>query len=392
MGVQGTTSEMGRYLILRLNFGTISADGDVQAKFRNYVNRSCKLFSEKYAGQLKRPIEINARNELDTLQDTFGVTELSGHQIYLIVDECDAFMKRLLLKIDTSKPDLGRKQYEMTVSDKERMLRCWGSVIKGGTSGPIARAFFTSVAPQSFADSLSGLDTLIDLTFCPWLQGMLGLTEVDVKQGLQAIQTLSHEERDKYLEVMREHYGGFRFVNTQKDTLFNPRCVLQFLHHLEQHNRPPDNLINPAVSGTMNAVAKSVIANCKARAPDMDLNYALGYVLPEAMGTFQCENVPSFRSAALFCEGTVSESLLSLAFYHGFLTYKHTSDGECVLASPNTAMQMVYRRTLFANVSEKELGELEKELSETKPDRTAAKEILLKMKEKHTQGAGKSLR
>ena len=148
MGVQGTISEMGRYLILRLNFGAISSDGDVQANFRNYANCSCKQFSRKYAGQLKRPIEINARNELDTLQDTFGVTKLSGHRIYLIVDHCDAFVKRLLLKIDTSMPDLGRKQYEITVSDKESMLRSWGSIIKGGTaSGAIARAFFTGVAP-----------------------------------------------------------------------------------------------------------------------------------------------------------------------------------------------------------------------------------------------------
>lgn len=292
-------------------------------------------------------------------------------------------MKRLLLKIDTSMPDMGRKQYEINVSDKISMLRSWGSVIKGGTSGAIARAFFTGVALQSFADGLSGLDTLIDLTFCPWLQGMLGLTEADVKQGLQAIETLSHEERDKYLEIMREHYGGYRFVNTQKDTLFNPRCVLQFLHYLEQYNRPPDNLIKPAVSGTMNAVAKSVIANCNARAPDTDLNFALGYVPPEEMGTFQYQVVPSFRSAALFCEGTVSECLLSLAFYHGFLTYKHNSDGECVLASPNTAMQMVYRRALFANVSQKELGELEERLSKTKLDLTAAKDNLQKFTEKH---------
>lgn len=110
------TEEMGKYLVLRLSFSGVSTDGDVRASFRDTINRAAKLFSEKYhdAGLLKLPVEISPTNELVTLRRLFDLVALSGQQIYLIVDECDAFVHRLLLSVDTSQPDLGLHSTNVT--------------------------------------------------------------------------------------------------------------------------------------------------------------------------------------------------------------------------------------------------------------------------------------
>jgi hypothetical protein len=109
--------------------------------------------------------------------------KFSSREIYLIVDDCDAFITRALLSKDTSKPDLGRSQYETDVAGAERMIRSWGNVIKEGTVGTIARAFFTGVAPVAFDDGLSCLDIMHDLRFDPELEGLCGFTADDASRA-----------------------------------------------------------------------------------------------------------------------------------------------------------------------------------------------------------------
>ena len=38
-----TTEEMGSYLVLRLSFSGVSADGDVKVNFRKYINTAVKM-------------------------------------------------------------------------------------------------------------------------------------------------------------------------------------------------------------------------------------------------------------------------------------------------------------------------------------------------------------
>ena len=128
MRKQLTTTEMGKYLVLRLSFSDVASDEDIERTFRNCINGAVLDFSNKSvkAGLLDGPINVNPENHLYSLNRLFSKVELSGRQIYLIVDEYDSFITRLLLSVDTSKPDLGLKEYETVVSGKESMLRNWG--------------------------------------------------------------------------------------------------------------------------------------------------------------------------------------------------------------------------------------------------------------------------
>jgi hypothetical protein len=145
-----TTDKMGKYLVPSIAFYQVAPEGDVERHFCKYVNKRCELFVNKYvdAGLLRRKIKIDDKVELSTLHNLLNEVEFSGRKIYLIVDECDAFMNRLLYIVDTTMPDLGQDDYKKKVLSRDAMLRNWGNAIKQGTSdGLIARAFFTGVTP-----------------------------------------------------------------------------------------------------------------------------------------------------------------------------------------------------------------------------------------------------
>jgi hypothetical protein len=393
MRKQLTTTEMGKYLVLRLVFSKVAPDKDVERNFRDYINGAVLDFSEKYVdvGLLNGPISVNPENHLYSLDRLFSKVKNSGHQIYLIVDECDSFVNRLLLSVDTSKPDLGLKEYEAVVSGKESMLMNWGNVIKSGTDGStIARAFFTGVAPQAFSDALSSLNMVKDLTFDPKVSGLFGLTAADVSRGLSMIDGLTPDLHTKHLEQMHALYNGYRFMRTQKEPLFNTQYVLYYLKQLDRSGSPPKRLIDPAVSGSTENVAEFLIANYKSSAPFASLrNFAVGICTPNEMGTFKLEVEPSFNSKALFDEATVSASLISLAYFHGFLTYKFDEESDSILTSPNVIMQTVFIRALLPGMPEKWMKQMEATISSAKPDMTEFKRIAMLGVEEVVKAAGK---
>jgi hypothetical protein len=388
-----TTEEMGKYLVLRLSFSGVSPEGDVMKNFRKCINNSVQKFSEKYhdAGLLDELVDIDAEDCLSSMQRLFDAVELSGREMYLIVDECDAFVNRLLLSVDTSQPDLGRQQYEHVVSGKESMLRNWGNVIKEGTVRTIARAFFTGVVPQAFSDGLSSMNMVKDLTFDSNLEGLFGLTEGDVSRGLDMITHLTAEQRAQHLEQMRVQYDGYRFVPTQKEPLFNSQYVLYYLSHLDRKGAPPAQLIDPAVSDGTDNVAQFLISNYKAGAPYTPLDFLLDITSPEETGTFLAEVTPAFHSKDLFQANTVSKSLVSLAFFHGFLTYKSDKDQRSVLTIPNLVMQSVYARTLFAGLPTQRLEQLEAMLYSGKPDLKEFKRVVMLGYDEAVKAGGKAI-
>ena len=379
MRKQLTTTEMGKYLVLRLSFSDVAPDQDIEKNFRDCINGAVQSFSKKYvkAGLLDGPIDVDRENHLYSLDQLFSEVKGSGREIYLIVDECDAFVNRLLLGVDTSKPDLGLKEYKAVVSDKESMLRSWGNVIKGGTVRSIARAFITGVVPPALSDSLSGLDMVKDITFYPEVSGLFGLTAADVSRGLGMID-LTPDLHTKHLEHIWALYGGYCFTRTQTYPLFSTQNVLYYLDRLDRTGSPPKSLIDPAVSGSTDNVAEFIIANYRSSAPFASLrNFAFGIISPNEMGSFELEVEPSFNSKALFDEATVSASLVSLAYFHGFLTYKFDDDSNSILTSPNVVMQAVFIRALLPGMPEKYMKQMLAVISSAKPDMTELKRIAM---------------
>ncbi|KAJ1400252.1 hypothetical protein B484DRAFT_471205 [Ochromonadaceae sp. CCMP2298] len=344
-----TTYHMGKYLVLRLAFSRVSSDGDVQANFRTSINRAVRNFSKKYykAKLLDDPIDVNPEDAPDSLQSLFDEVRTSRKQIYLIVDECDSFVSRLMFSVNTSRSDNGLSEYKDLVSGQDSMLRNWGNFIKEGTCGTIARSFFTGVQPVAFADGLSSLNMVLDLTFNPRFAEMFGLTSDDVRRGLHRIGHLTEQQRSDYLEQIRLQYDGYRFVRNQKEGMYNPQYVHYFLNHLDQLGVPPESLIDNAVSTGSDNVAAFLLSKQTSISPFSLLNFLMGITAPQAMEIFELDVVPTFRSNELFEGGMMGKCLISLAYYHGFLTYKTDKEGRTFLTSPNLVAKAVYVEMLF---------------------------------------------
>ncbi|KAJ1443982.1 hypothetical protein B484DRAFT_389183, partial [Ochromonadaceae sp. CCMP2298] len=92
---------------------------------------------------------------------------------------------------------------------------------------------------------------------------------------------------------------------------------------------------------------------------------------------------------ALFDEATVSASLISLAYFHGFLTYKFDEESNSILTSPNVIMQTVFIRALLPGMPEKWMKQMEATISSAKPDMTEFKRIAMLGVEEVVKAAGK---
>jgi hypothetical protein len=356
-----TTKGMGSYLVLRFDFSDVSVKLDARASFRKTINDSIKDFSKKYckAGFLLEPVEIDIEDYAASIRNLVTVSKDNNQKIYLIVDEVDSFVNRLIMSVDTGKPDSGLQQYEDLVKDKEDMLREWGACIKKGTNeGVIARSFFTGISPQAFSDGLSSLNMVTDLTFATAVEGLFGIKEADVRRGLNMIEGLEADELERHLDFMRAQYNGYRFVETQKEALYNSQYVLYYLHSLDVTGKAPKRIMDEAVSSTSDVVAEFLASNHKPNAPYSFKNFILGILNQPDLIAFEQDVSPTFSSSALFKPDTVSDSVISLAYYHGFLTYKLTDPGQTpFLTTPNLVQLEVYIRPMYPILSKtKDLG------------------------------------
>ena len=372
MKQQLATEEMGKYLVLELSFSAVAPDENIYSNFCKYINITVKHFSEKYynAGLLDRPIEINPTNALRTLQNMFEVVKLSEHKVYLIVDEYDAFATRLVMGVDIRKTDLGQQQYMTTVVDKEAILRSFGETIKKGVAnGVMTRAYFTGVMPVAFGD---GLDIVQDITFMSQFEGMLGLTAADIVQGLRMIPSLTEQQRAEYLQQIRLQYEGYRFVRTQQEAVFNPQYVLYFLQHVQEYGESPSSMVDLDVSGYIDSVAEYLIQRHRTGGSYTLQNFVLGNIPPGEFSSFEYTSDPEFYSAHLFCPTTASDSLISLAYFHGFLTFPRPhpqlQNQRAALTVPNMVTQIIFTHALFQSLPCQRMEELETMISSGKAD------------------------
>ena len=204
------------------------------------------------------------------------------------------------------------------------------------------------------------------------------------------IDGLTPDLHTKHLEQMRALYDGYRFMRTQTVPMFNTQYVLYYLKQLDRSGSPPKSLIDPAVSDSTDNVAEFLIANYKSSAPFASLrNFVAGIFTPNEMGTFELEVVPSFNSKALFDEATVSASLISLAYFHGLLTYEFDEESNSILTSPNVVMQTVFIRALLPGMPEKWMKQMEAAICSAKPDMTEFKRVAMLGVEEVVKAAGK---
>eukprot|EP00978_Attheya_sp_CCMP212_P033028 scaffold131500_cov32-Attheya_sp.AAC.5 len=118
--------------------------------------------------------------------------------------------------------------------------------------------------------------------------------------------------------VMVAEFDGYRFVEGQQESMFNPQLALFYLDALARKGTAPEPLVDPNVVNPSDNVAKFLLFHHKA--PDTFGTSAAAQFL---FGDFPASVRADLGGSTLFSENDeLSESaLITLAYHHGFLTY-----------------------------------------------------------------------
>ena len=317
------TPERNRYLILRFDFSQVAVDGPPAALRRSFflaVMGAIRRFLAAYAPRFPefRSLKL-AEERLDAEQDGEGLlTELLGvmggieRELYVLIDEYDNFANRLL-------SDGSQEVYESAVT-RTGFVRTFYATLKAGTgSGAVGRMFITGVAPLLLDDLSSGFNIAAHISSSPRFHAMAGFTHAEVEglldgflaahPGLSSRPGLA--DRGRLLEVLEQHYDGYRFSRDGAERVFNADMVLYFLSELADQGRYPADMLDLNVRTDYRRLQRIGALSGAAREERRALLEAI-----LADGGIRCRLVRQFGAESVSSQ----DQFISLLYYLGMLT------------------------------------------------------------------------
>lgn len=329
------TPNQGAYCVLPLDFSGVSTREDMLENFTGKIRHAVAEFFSRYPMEGAERIVEGKFSSPSALFDAFClfVKPRIGRCVYVVIDEYDQFANEILSK-DRS------KFQELTSSNG--FLKEFFAALKAGTKTAVARIFITGVTKISLDSMTSGFNISNDITTFPLAADMFGFTEEELRSLIR--RTINFEKIDlseeQIFSRMKDYYNGYRFCPDSPDTVFNAAMCLYYLQYLSLFGREPDSLLD---SNT--AVDMLKIEGIFSLADDAHLMESI------------VESVMSSRSVEF--NGLVDvnlnerdaldrDSLLSVLFYFGYLTFEKGSSRR--LVCPNKAVREQFFRIYFERI------------------------------------------
>ena len=218
--------------IMKFDFSSVDITDYVNS-FQGHINFVIDKFIKKY----NLSIEFKVTNPISKLEIIFGYCSLRQISIYVLIDEYDNFVNKLLVS-DMS-------LYEGLVTTREAFYKQFFTMLKVGTSGtdaPIKRMFFTGVSPLALFDVTSGSNIGANISMDETFNDMVGVTKEELKE-LISFYGLEDRE-DKIIKRCNEWYNNYRFSEYIDHTIYNTDMILYYLKAIISKNREPRNLID----------------------------------------------------------------------------------------------------------------------------------------------------
>jgi hypothetical protein len=314
------TAERSQYLVLTLDFSSVATDRGQDALRRTFVESvraRVATFLLRYRERVPELGDVYAR--LDDFEDAealmgrvLSVVAATPHRIYLIIDEYDHFANRLL--------SAGEGTVYDAIVKKTGFVRTFYATLKSATtSGAVGRMFVTGVSPLMLDDLSSGFNIAKHASMSPRLATLAGFTREEtaraVDEFLAARPHLAEVpvlgDRGALLDVLEEHYNGYRFAEDAEERVFNADMVLYFLSELDDRGRPPSNMLDRNVRteyGHLQRIGTLSGADLGERRALLQTIVGEGHI--------RSEIIEQFGVASL----TSHTGFLSLLYYLGMLT------------------------------------------------------------------------
>jgi hypothetical protein len=333
------TKQRNKYFVLRLNFSGLDTSDSTELK-RSFVQtfkRAVIEFFDTYSIYLKDSSalkdEVKQYQDLRSVWDVlFASVKKSEHKIYLIIDEYDHFVNKIISKND------GLLYKE--IIHASGFVRSFYETVKIGTESVIDRIFITGVSPIMLDDLTSGFNIAENMTMNPICGEMLGFTEEEVRGIVDQFE--SNMDPEMLMDELRSNYNGYLFHEEGQWKVYNPDMILYFFNQWSMLGRPPKQLINDNVKIDYTRLRR-LISNEQNRSMLVKI-IANERVTARIISRFSFENMYD------------EKNFVSLLFYIGLLTIQKARDNRQVeLVIPNYVVKKVLWEYL-GNVLEKTAG------------------------------------
>jgi hypothetical protein len=315
------TAERNKYLVLSLDFSSVNTDSPeaLRRTFLEVVRSGVEKFMVRYRERFPDLKRVDDR--LVTFQDPeclmialLGLVGALGHKIYLLIDEYDNFVNRLL-------SDGGQDCYETIVRARGLVRSFYASLKAGTTSGGLSRMFVTGVSPILLEDLSSGFNSITHISHYARFDAMAGFTRAEAARAVDELLSRKPDligdrrlgDRADLLDTLEQLYDGYRFSDIASERVFNSDRVLYFLRQIEDTGQYPEQVLGLDVRADYDKLRHLAVLSGAAGGETRDL---LETILTE--GQLSTRLVEQFGTWTL-CSPT--EQLASLFFYMGMLTF-----------------------------------------------------------------------
>ncbi len=330
------TESHNHYCVLKWDFSAVSPQGsaaDIKQNLYDYLNNRIEFFALYYQDILSTKIRINLDNALSSFQSLLNAVQVSGHPLYLLIDEYDNVANEVMMN------DQGGKEQYQTLLAGEGDLKALFKVIKSAAAGQgVERVFIIGVSPVVMSDITSGYNIAENIYLEPDFNDLCGFRENEIKEVLRQIVQDCDFPESKFteaFELMRTYYNGYIFNFVQQDYIFNPTLTLYFFKKFQRHCQYPRNLLDSNLAmdrGKINYISqlpggKEIILNALTKQQPVGI--------PKLADRFGVQDMLEAGKDTTF--------MVSLLYYFGVLTLSGTLPfADLALRIPNLVIRKLY--------------------------------------------------
>ena len=241
------TENRHSFVVLRFDFSAVhDAPETSEREFEYYcgdvIRRSMERHPSLFPQQEVQRISSAPSASLKLIA-LFDYASRHDIRLFVLVDEYDSFATAMLARHGVH----GHPRLAIG----NGFYHSFFAALKSGAgrSGGLERVFITGATPLALEDAVSGFNIATHISFAPEFNALLGFTEAEVRDLVQAYRragALSLDE-DAALDVMRQWYGGYRFAAGAEEEVYNTHMVLHFLNAAMPNKPMPDDLIDEDV-------------------------------------------------------------------------------------------------------------------------------------------------
>ncbi|MEM7537933.1 MAG: AAA family ATPase [Chloroflexota bacterium] len=362
------------YMVMRWDFSTIEVSGtieDIQRSLRDHMHRRMMQFDEKYQHLLKKNIEFYPDNAFSSFDALVSAVKMSGHQLYLFIDEYDNFANEVLMvpkQKSMQETEAQRKRYIDLVKGEGLFKTLFKNLKAAGSGDGLDRVFMTGVSPIVLSDVTSGANTFQNISWRNELNELCGFTQAELQtlaeqllDSPQVRQRITDREAElgRMMTLMENYYNGSLFIEdfygldmANLPKVYNPTLAFYFLKEFQARGYYPKQLLDENLTPDDHKLFH--IAGYEHGAPLLDDAFAQDKTI--TVRTLRTK----FGVKDLLNPNLQSERLALLLCYLGALTSAgDTKHAQYLLKIPNLVIQKLYSERVLTQRVESDTSKVE---------------------------------